>query len=103
MSERGKARYALISAGSNTTVKTGSGSLYGLYIRPANGASVRVEDAANLGAAPDLNNPSASSIALLGTYASAAPDVVTFTPGIGFNDGLTVAASSNTRITVVYE
>lgn len=100
--ERGKARYALVAEGSNTTVKRTAGSLYGLLVAPANGASVRVEDATDLGATPDLNATGASTIARIGTYAAATPDEVGFGPGVGFS-ALTIAATSNARVTVVYE
>jgi len=103
MTERGKARYTVLSAGSNTTVKSSAGTLYGLNIRPANGTIVRAEDAIDLGATPDLNASGAATIEYLGTYSSSAPDSLSFGPGIGFNSGLTIAATSNARVGVVWE
>lgn len=103
MSERGKARYTFISAGSNTTVKTGSGTLYRVTIAPANGTVVRVDDATDLGAAPNLNAGGAATIAYTGTFGSTVPGVLDFGPGVGFNDGLTLAATSNAKLSVVYE
>lgn len=97
MSERGKAKYAYISAGSNSLVKSGAGTLYRIRSSNPSGGTIRVDDATDLGAAPNLNTDGASTI-----YRDAAADN-DFTPGLGFNTGLVIAASSNARLTVVYE
>lgn len=96
MSERGRARYTLVSAGSNTTIKSSAGSLYSVVSSNPSGSTVRLENAANLGTTPDLNAVGATTIA------NAGGAVMDFLPGIGF-DALTVAATSNARVTIVYE
>lgn len=111
MSERGKARYSYVSAGSNSTIKSGAGTLYGILVSPANGATVYAVDAdgtdplGGIGAAPNLTGELAlaSNIARHGVFANTAPDYLDFNPGVGFNNGLVVAATSNARLTVVYE
>ena len=75
MGERGKARYTFISAGSNTTVGTGARTLYRVHVSPANGTTVRIDDATDLGATPNLNA----------------------------TDTATIAATSNAKLTVVWE
>lgn len=103
MSERGKASVSNVSLGSNTTVKSSPGTLYRVLVSPANGATVWLEGAADLGASPNLNAaPGAATIAKISEYASAVPDTIDFGPGVGF-DALTVAASSNARLGIVYE
>lgn len=103
MSERGKARYTFISAGSNTTVGTGARTLYRVHVSPANGTTVRIDDATDLGATPNLNATGASTIAATGVFANTAPGVIDFGPGIGTNTGITLAATSNAKLTVVWE
>ena len=97
MSERGKARYKFISAGSNTSVKDGYGTLYRILSSNPSGGTIRVDDAIDLGAAPNLNATGSDTIV---NHGAAELD---FGPGIGFNTGLTVAASSNAKLTIVYE
>lgn len=103
--ERGKVRTYLISVGSNTRVKTGSGSLYGIHGYIPEGGTVRVDNSLDLGAVPDYNNSvtSNATIASYGPTAAAGVFNVVFTPGVGFDDGLVVAATSNARFTVNYE
>ena len=96
MAERGRARYSLIAAGSNTTVKSSPGSLYTIVSSNPSGSTIRVADALNLGTTPDFNTVGNATITNIGAAA------VDFLPGIGF-EALTVAATSNARITVVYE
>jgi len=103
MSERGKARYTFISAGSNTLVKSGAGTLYRVAVLPANGAVVRIDDSTDLGATPDLNASGTATIAYSGVFASTAPGTIDLGPGIGFNSGLVLAATSNAKLTVVWE
>ena len=98
MAERGKARYAYISVGSNTTVKSGAGTIYTVATSNPSGSVVRVEDNTDLGAAPDLNNGGTSTIGIFN-----GGNFFNLGPGVGFNAGLTIAATSNARVAVVYE
>ncbi len=103
MSEPGKASVALIALGSNTTVKSGAGTLYRVIVSPANGATVWIEGAANLGASPNLNAaPGSATIAKVAEYGSAVPASIDFGPGVSF-PALTIAATSNARLSVIYE
>lgn len=97
MSERSKASFAFISAGSNTAVKSTPGTLYGIVSSNPTGSIIRVDDG-DMGTSPNYNGFGAPyTIALAGgTY-------LDFSPGIGFNTQLTVAATSNARLTVIYE
>lgn len=109
MAERGKARYSYISAGSNSTVKSGAGTLYRILVSPANGATVYAVDAdgtaalGGIGAAPNLTGDLSNTISRHGTFADAVPRELDFGPGVGFNTGLVLAATSNARLTAVYE
>lgn len=100
MSERGKARSTIISTGSNTTVKSTPGTLYRVNWTKPTGSTIRVEGDANLGASPNLN-ASGSATIILGLAATTDYDIP-FGPGVGF-DGLSIAASSNARVSVVWE
>ena len=100
MSERGKARSTIISTGSNTTIKPGAGTIYRVNWTKPTGGSIRVEGNKDLGAAPNLN-ASGSDTIILGLAATTDFDIP-FGPGVGF-DGLSVAATSNARVTVVWE
>lgn len=113
MAERGKHQYAWISAGSNTTVKDGAGSLYSINLSPGQGSVVLIVDsdgATNaLGAAPNLNSDALTgTIGRLGPYSTSSngtaptPTLIAFA-GLGFNSGLTLAATSNARMIVEYE
>lgn len=97
MSERGKARYTFISSGSNTTVQSGAGTLYRVISSNPSGGTVRIDDSVSLGQAPDLNSTGTATIVNVGAAS------IDFGPGIGFNTGLTLAASSNARVTAVWE
>ena len=97
MSERGKAKYLFISAGSSSSVKDGAGTLYAILSSNPSGGTIRADDAIDLGATPNLNTSGSATII---NHGAAELD---FGPGIGFNVGLTVAASSNAKLTVVYE
>ena len=92
---RGTASYAFISAGSNTSVKAAPGSLYRILSSNPSGSIVRVEDG-DMGATPNFNTTDTDTIWLGGG------STLDFGPGIGF-DMLTVAATSNARLTIVYE
>ena len=98
MAERGKARYSTLALGSNATIASAPGTLYAVVSTNPSGSSVRLDDSANLGATPDLNAMGANTITIVsgGSYFH-------FGPGIGFNTGLSAAATSNARVTIVYE
>lgn len=95
MSERGRARYSLISTGSNTAVKTTPGTLYRVLSNNPSGSIIRIEDG-DMGTTPNYNTTDTDTIALLGGA------TLDFGPGVGF-ERLNVAATSNARLTVVYE
>lgn len=97
-----RAAWRLISNGSNTTVKRSAGTLYRVLVSPVNGSTVRIEGSADLGATPDLNASGADTIASFGTFGSTVPATIDFGPGIGFG-GLSIAATSNVRVTAIYE
>jgi hypothetical protein len=99
MSERGVLRSTLIAAGSNTTIKSTPGSLYRVIVANANGGTVWVEGSKDL-SAPNFNgSPNASTIAILGPF-TAVPATIEF--GIGF-EALDISATSNARVTAIYE
>lgn len=99
MSERNS--YTTISTGSNTTVKSGYGKLRGLVVNPAAGSVVHVVDSVSIGATPNLNTSQTGEILRIGPYVDAEPEPYRF--AIGFNVGLTIAATSNARVHVEYE
>lgn len=92
---RGRARYTYISAGSNTTVKTGYATLYRV-LNGTTGSVTRVEDG-NIGQSPDFNAAGDTDTIAIGS------GTLDFGPGVGINTQLTVAATSNARVTVVWE
>jgi len=110
MAERGKHKFWYTATGSNATVKAGSGSLYSINVSPGQGSTVVLVDAnASLGAAPNLNSDSLTGlIGRVGPYSTSSngtapnPDIIAFS-GLGFNDGLVIAATSNARLLVEYE
>lgn len=98
-------RSTYISAGSTTRIKSGAGTLYLAHVSPANGSSLVLADTPNLGAAgPNFNLRTSvtSTIAFVGTYASAVPDSLDFN-GTAFDNGLSVSATSSAAITVVWD
>ena len=105
MPVRGTASYKLISDGSNTTVKPSPGSLYAIQIAPGWGGLVKVNGSSTMGQSTDMNSDSADTIFRFGPFSTTSNSVsptYTFGPGIGF-EGLTIAATSNTRVLAVYE
>jgi len=100
MTERGKARSSTISVGSNTTIKATPGTLYRINWSKPTASSIRIDASADLGTTPDLNASGADTI-FYGLAASTNYDIE-FGPGVGF-DGLSVAATSNARVNVIYE
>jgi hypothetical protein len=102
MADRGRAHATLIATGSNTLVKSSAGSLYELHIWPINGGTVKVNDG-DMGPGTDMHLASGNSIDLIGPFTTPfAPITVTYGPGVGF-ESLTIAATSNTRVTAVWE
>lgn len=100
--ERGKARYVEIAAGSNTTIKTTPGTIYGVHaFGTTQGGAVRIEDG-ELGASPDLNATASTTILRATSITSNGRDFLDLSPGVGFGK-LTIAATSNTRVVAVYE
>lgn len=107
MAERGKARYTRVSAGSNTLIKSGSGTLYGLTYEAPDGAIFLMVDGLNLGAVPDLNAEPAGTVIRFSVGSNTGnrqwSDDQAYSPGIGFNTGLVYAATSNARGTIRWE
>ena len=95
MAERGKARYTYISAGSNTSVGTGARTLYAV-LGSQTGAVVRVEDG-DMGQSPNFNGTGDTDTVYIG------PIPVDFNMGIGLNSQINVSATSNARLTVIWE
>lgn len=96
-------RSAFIALGSNTTVATGTGYLYRLVVGGANGATVVARDTVELGVAPNyvtLGQSVPSNLAFIPGL-TAAP--ASFDFGMPFQVGLSVAATSNAPITVIYD
>ena len=98
-------RYTYISAGSSTTVLSGPGKLYSIHITPVAGSTLLVADSKNLGASPTFNSDADPSggvlIGRFGPYGGTTTDYLDF-KGASVNDGITVAATSNARLTVLY-
>ena len=102
--DRGRARTYTSSVGSNYRVKTGSGSLYSVHGYIPQGGSVRLDDTTGLGAAVDFFSITSNATrAYYGPASAAGVFSVHFVRGVGFDDGLTVAGTSNARFTVEYE
>lgn len=98
-------RKTYVSAGSNTTILSGPGKLYGIHVTPAAGSAVLVADSKNLGATPNYNSDADPSggvlIGRFGPYSGTSSDFLDF-KGAHVNDGITVAATSSARVTVLY-
>lgn len=96
-------RRTFISAGSSTTVSSDPTRLYGIHVSNANGGTLLVADNDNLGATPDFN--AVNQTGLVGAYGplqNAGPHTFNF-HGLRLENGLTVAATSNPRVTVFHE
>jgi hypothetical protein len=99
MAERGKAKYAYLSSGSNNVVVQAPGTLYGVYGSLAAGGLVRIDDSHSFPQGSLNLNTAGGSNTILHT-----DETGNLFPGIGFNAGLVVAFTSNTTgITVAYE
>lgn len=97
-------KYQYVALGSNTTVKSGTGQVYGVTIGGANGATVLVMDAISIGTSPDYNavpRSVASNIAVI-TGVGATPFSVPL-HGAQFGTGLVIAATSNAPVSVFYD
>lgn len=93
----GRARYAYISATSNTVVSTTPGSLYSITGNFPSGTIVRIDDTHRFGQGVlDINAVSSNTI---GAYGAS----TVFGQGLGYATGLAVAVSSNAKITIEYD
>ena len=92
-----------ISTGSNTNVKSGPGTVYGVNVGGVNGASVFLVDSVSIGATPNYINQvsNGSNIAVIGPLTAAGGSVNLH--GSQFANGLTVAATSSAPVTVMYD
>ena len=94
--------FRYISAGSNTTVVDGPGQLHSIIASPANGGTLYALDGAALGVTPNYVTIKESIASNLGIIdlpnASSQWDFY----GVPFTDGLQVAATSSSNLTVVY-
>ena len=92
---RDKARYTYISAGSNTSIATGARTLYGVFGTQA-GSIVRIEDG-DIGQNPNFNGSGDTDTVYMG------PIPGDFGMGIGFNSQINIAATSNAKLTIIWE
>lgn len=97
-------RSQFISTGSNTTVKSGAGQVYGVIVGGVNGGSTFVVDSVSIGVTPNYPNQvsNSSNLAVIANLAAGNPQHYPMY-GATFNRGLTVAATSNTPVTVFYD
>jgi len=96
-------RYQYISSGSNTTIVSGVGRAYGVVASGASGGSIFLVDSIDIGATPNYVTQisNSSNLAHIGSLSSNASDYNLM--GIPFQVGLTVAATSNASVTVIYD
>lgn len=96
-------RYVYVSSGSNTTVKSSEGRVYGVVAGGANGGSIFLVDSISIGATPNYvtQRSNASNLAAIGPLPATATGYDLM--GIPFQVGLTIAATSNADVTVIYE
>lgn len=96
MAERGKHKYAYISATSNTVVKAAAGTLYGITGTAPAGTLVRIDDTHRFGQGVlDINAVSSNTV---GAFA-----VPSYFDGLAVDTGIAVAVSSNAKVTIEYE
>jgi hypothetical protein len=99
-------RHEYISSGSNTLVKSGEGTLYGILAGGlgVTGGSVFAVDTLGIGATPNYVTQLANSsnIAVIGPLNTTANPTYDL-KGVRFQDGLVVAATSNAVLTVFYD
>lgn len=92
-----------LSAGSNSTIKSGSGQVYGVIVGGnANGATVFLTDSLSIGATPNFPNQFAngSNLGVIGPVTAAGGSFSMH--GAPFIIGLNVAATSNAPVTVIW-
>lgn len=97
-----RSRY--IATGSNTTVKSGPGTAYRAIVNGVAGATVYLQDSIGLGVTPNyvtLYTATASNLAVVGPMIAGTSTIDL--GGLTFQDGLTVAATSNASFTVVFD
>ena len=96
-------RYQYISSGSNTTIVSGVGRAYGVVASGANGGSIFLVDSIGIGATPNYvtQKSNSSNLAHIGVLGTAPSDYNLM--GLPFQVGLTVAATSNADVTVIYD
>ena len=95
-------RYRYISTGSNTTVLSGTGHVNRVLAGGANGGTVYLFDSISIGAAPNYPALEASGTDLIAALELPATMTNHELGGIGFTNGLTVAATSSAPITIVF-
>ena len=97
-----RSNYATVATGSNTTIKSGYGRIKSVTVTPAAQSQVHIVDSVSIGTNPALISSVTGDILWLGPFVDAEPEF--FGPyDIGFNTGLTVAATSNARVHIEYE
>lgn len=92
-----------VASGSNTTVKSGEGQVYGAVVAGVNGATAFLVDSLSIGVTPNYITQlsDSSNIAVFGPVGAAGGEFSTY--GAHFQDGLTVAVTSNANIAVYYD
>lgn len=96
MAERGKHKYALITATSNTVVQRGASTLYGVVGTFVSGTVVRIDDTHRFTQGVlDINAVGSNTVA---AFTGAQVGM-----SLGLENGIAVAVSSNSRITLEYE
>ena len=96
-------RSQYLSTGSNTTLKTGHGQVHRIISSGANGGSIFVVDSIDIGVTPDYPAQISNASNLAAIYPlTAAPSSIDL-DGLKFSVGLTVAATSNASITVLFD
>lgn len=97
-------RSQFVAVGSNTNIKSGTGTFYGAVVGGANGASFYALDSVSIGNAPNyatLGQSVPSNLAYVAGI-SAVPFQLDM-HGVPFQVGLTVAATSNAPMTIFYD
>ena len=94
-------RYTYISAGSNTTVKSGTGHVLRVLAGGANGGTVFLFDSMSIGATPNYPSLKAAGTDLIG-FLELPATMSNHELGIAFTNGLTVAATSSAPVTIVF-
>lgn len=93
-----------VALGSNTTVKSGSGYVYGVTVGGIAGATVVLLDSISIGQSPDFSaiaRSVPSNVAVIGPMGAAPAHFPLY--GVHFYTGLTVAATSNASAVVSFD